>query len=74
MQTGKISPPVKGNSEWFILQVTDRKPGETSEFAAKRQEILQQLRQESSSHFLALWYDQLRKDAKVVDRRERTLN
>jgi peptidyl-prolyl cis-trans isomerase D len=74
LQTGKISPPVKGNSEWFILQVTDRKPGETSEFAAKRQEILQQLRQESSSHFLALWYDQLRKDAKVVDRRERTLN
>ncbi len=74
MQTGKISPPVKGNQEWFIIQVTDKKLGEPSELSAQRQTILQQLRQESASRFLALWYDALRKDAVIVDNRENTLN
>lgn len=74
LQTGRISPPVKGNMEWFIIQVTDRKLGEPSELAAQRQTILQQLRQESASRFLALWYDDLRQNADVVDNREMTLN
>ncbi len=74
LQTGRISPPIKGNQEWFIIQITDRSPGEPSEMAAQRQAILQQLRQESASRFLALWYDQLRKDAVIVDNREMTLN
>ncbi len=74
LQTGRISPPVKGYDEWFVLQVTDRQPGEPSELAAQRQAIMQQIRQESSSRFLALWYDKLRQDAEVVDNRESTLN
>jgi peptidyl-prolyl cis-trans isomerase D len=74
LQTGRISPPVKGHGEWFVLQVIDRTLGEPSELAAQRQTILQQLRQENASRFLALWYDQLRKDAKIVDNRESTLN
>lgn len=74
LQTGRISPPIKGNQEWFIIQVTDRKLGEPSELAAQRQTILQQLRQESASRFLALWYDDLRQKANVIDNREMTLN
>ncbi len=74
LQTGRIGPPVKGQNEWFIIQVVDRVPGETSELIAQKEAILQQLRQESASRFLALWYDKLRKDAKVVDHREQTLN
>ncbi len=74
LQTGRIGPPVKGNQEWFIIQVIDRSPGEPSEMAAQRQAILQQLRQKSASRFLALWYDKLRQDAVVVDNREMTLN
>jgi parvulin-like peptidyl-prolyl isomerase len=74
LQTGRISPPVKGYGEWFVLQVIDRAPGEPSELATQRQTILQLLRQENASRFLALWYDQLRKSAKVVDNRESTLN
>jgi hypothetical protein len=74
MQTGRISPPVKGNADYFIIQVTDRQPGEPTELTAQRTEILQQLRQETASRFLALWYDELRKNADVVDNRESTLN
>jgi len=74
LPTGKVSPPIRGNSEYFIILVTDRKPGTPSELTAQRQQILQQLRQEASSRFLALWYDDLRKKAKVVDKRESTLN
>ena len=74
LQTGRIGPPVKGQNEWFVIQVIDRDLGEPSELAAQRAAILQQLRQESQSRFLALWYDKLRKDAKVVDQREQTLN
>ncbi len=74
LQTGKIGPPVKGYGEWFILQVIDRSLGEPSELAAQRLAIMQQVRQQNGSRFLALWYDQLRKEADVVDNRESTLN
>lgn len=74
LQTGRIGPPVKGQNEWFIIEVVDRVPGKPSELAEQRVEILQQLRQENGSRFLALWYDNLRKEADVVDWRERTLN
>ncbi len=74
LQTGRIGPPVKVQNEWFIIEVIDRVPGEPSELASQRAAILQQLRQENVSRFLALWYEQLRKDAEIVDNRERTLN
>jgi parvulin-like peptidyl-prolyl isomerase len=74
LQTGRISPPIKGNADFFIIQVTDRQPGAPTELTAQRQEILQQLRQETASRFLALWYDGIRKNAEVVDNRETTLN
>ena len=74
LQTGRIGPPVKGQNEWFIMQVVDRSPGEPSELTVQRESILQEIRQDSASRFLALWYDKLRKDADVVDHRETTLN
>ena len=74
LQTGRIGPPVKGHNEWFVMQVIDRSLGEPSELAAQRVALIQELRQESQSRFLALWYDKLRKDAKIVDSREQTLN
>jgi parvulin-like peptidyl-prolyl isomerase len=74
LQTGRIGPPVKGQNEWFIIEVVDRVPGKPSELAEQRVEILQWLRQNNASRFLALWYDDLRKEADIVDLRERTLN
>ena len=74
LQTGRIGPPVKGQNEWFVMQVIDRSLGEPSELAAQRVALIQQIRQESQSRFLALWYDKLRQDARIVDRREQTLN
>ena len=74
LQTGRIGPPVKGHNEWFVMQVIDRSLGEPSELAAQRVALIQQIRQESQSRFLALWYDKLRQDARIVDRREQMLN
>jgi parvulin-like peptidyl-prolyl isomerase len=74
LPTGMVGPPIKVQDGWFIIQVTDRVPGEPAELAAQREAIMQQLRQENASRFLALWYDELRQNAVIEDWRERTLN
>ncbi len=73
LPAGKISPPVKGNDEWFILKVEKRTPPDEKDLADKTKEIVQELRQEKSSEFIALWYDELRQKAEVKDWRERAI-
>lgn len=73
LPAGRISPPVKGDDEWYVLEVTGRSSLEEEELADKTEEIVQELRQEEASEFLALWYDELRQGADIKDWRQSTI-
>ncbi|RKZ05983.1 hypothetical protein DRQ05_05505 [bacterium] len=70
----KVSPPIKGVSGYFIIIVKDKKQPNMDDYAKQKKEIMLKLQDERSSRFIADWYDQIRKNSKVVDLRERTLN
>jgi len=73
LPVGTVSEPVKGNAEWFLIQVTERPEVDMTGLPAQHDELLQQIRQEKASRFIALWYDGIRKDADIKDWREQTL-
>lgn len=73
LPVGTVGEPVKGNAEWFLIEVIDRPPVDMSGLAAEHDAILQQLRQEKVSRFIALWYDAIRSEADISDWREPTL-
>ncbi len=71
---GELSAPVKGRDAFYLIMVTERTEPDMEEFTKRRPEILNQLRGEMASRFIAGWYDEIRQSAEVVDRRERTLD
>lgn len=73
LPVGAIGEPVKGNGEWFLIQVIERPAVDMTGLADRHDELLQQIRQEKASRFIALWYDEIRSSAEIEDWREQTL-
>lgn len=71
---GKLSPPIPGNVSFYLIKVIERIEPGMDEFVENRSEIANQIRSEKANRFMANWYDVLRKNAKVEDLRESTLN
>jgi peptidyl-prolyl cis-trans isomerase D len=73
LPVGTVGEPVKGNAEWFLIQVIERPAVDMTGLPARHDEILQQIRQEKTSRFIALWYDGIRSDVEIKDWREQQL-
>lgn len=74
LPVGELSPPIKGRNAFYLIRVSERTEPDMEAFSERRTEILNQLRSELATHFIAGWYDEIRQDAEVVDLRERTIN
>jgi len=74
LKLNEISPPIMDSNNYYIIKVVEKKKPDMENYESKKNEILTQLQKEKASHFLAGWYDQIRKSAKVEDLRDRTLN
>ncbi|MBU8920860.1 MAG: peptidylprolyl isomerase [Bacteroidales bacterium] len=73
LPVNRISVPVMGQNEWYIIKVISRTAPDMVAFADQRQAISNEIMQERSYDFLSMWYKQLRDDAVVEDDRELTL-
>ena len=73
LPVNRISVPVMGQNEWYIIKVIARTAPDMAEFADQRQAISSEIMQERSYDFLSMWYKQLRDNAVVEDDREPTL-
>ncbi len=69
-----LSPPIKGRNAFYLIRVTERTEPDMDEYTTRRTEILNQLRSEMATHFIAGWYEEIRQNAEVVDLRESTIN
>ncbi len=74
LSLNEISPPIKDQDVYYLITVTERVEPDMSEFDTKRTEIWQRLYNDKLSRFTASWYEAIRKDANVVDLREKLLD
>jgi len=70
----EISPPVRSGTAYFLILVTDRKPPDMDLFAERSPEIAEELNREKTMSYIAGWFDEIRRNAEVADRRERVLD
>jgi peptidyl-prolyl cis-trans isomerase D len=73
LPANKISVPVMGQNEWYILKVVSRTAPDMTAFADQKQTLSNEIMQQRSYDFLSMWYKQLREEAVVEDDRELTL-
>ncbi len=71
---GELSPPIKGQNEYYLIRVMERVEPDMTRFPEYRQTIVNQMSKELANVLLAGWYDAVRKRAEVVDLRELTIN
>lgn len=71
---GKLSPPIRGSNAYYLIKAVERIAPDMNEFEEKRTEIMNLVRSDKATRFMANWYDVLRKNANVEDLRENTIN
>jgi peptidyl-prolyl cis-trans isomerase D len=70
----EVSPPIVGQGRCYIIKLLEKTQPDLAKFAEERATIVEDLRKEASSRFVANWYQGIREKAHVVDLRERTLD
>jgi peptidyl-prolyl cis-trans isomerase D len=68
-----VSPPIKGQGRYYLIDVVERSQPDMAKYAEARQAIVSELRNDVANRFMANWYQGIRDDAKVEDLRERSL-
>lgn len=61
----QISPPIKSPFGYHVIQVEDRKPGQTATLASARDQIVQQLRQQQEAPLIPGFLQQLQASANI---------
>ncbi len=74
LPSGRISVPVKGQNEWFVIRVQSKSLPDLNEFAKQKDQIRNEMMQQASYDFLSEWYGKLRETADIVDDREETID
>ncbi len=62
---GKVSPPVKSPFGYHVIEVEERKPGQTATIASARDQIVAQLRQQQEAPLIPAFLQQLQANAKI---------
>lgn len=75
LSEGSLSGALEGNNAAFVVQVDQKNEADLANLdQATRTEIRQRLQQQKTQKFNAVWLDQLREAANIVDNRDRLLN
>jgi len=74
LQAGRISAPVKGQNEWYVIKIVSRSGPDMNQFAGEKNRIRDELMQQASYDFMSDWYAKMREAANVVDNREETID
>ena len=74
LPAGRISTPVKGQNEWYVIKIVSRSAPNMTEFAKEKNRIRDELMQQASYDFMSEWYAKMREAANVVDNREETID
>jgi parvulin-like peptidyl-prolyl isomerase len=69
LQSGEMSDMVTTEGGAYILQVLERQPIDDSAFQAERQALTQRLLSQKRSQTVAIWLNNLKTDAEIVDSR-----
>ena len=69
LQSGEMSDMVTTEGGAYILQVLERQPIDDSAFQAERQALTQRLLSQKRSQTVAVWLNNLKTDAEIVDSR-----
>ncbi len=69
LQSGEMSDVVTTEGGAYILQVLERQPIDDSAFQAERQALTQRLLSQKRSQTVAIWLNNLKTDAEIVDSR-----
>lgn len=69
-----VSPPIEMPGRFFIISVVERTEPDLTAYGEARKTIVEEMRNESASRFLANWYQGIRERAKVVDLRDKPLD
>lgn len=69
-----LSKPVKGNTACYLIIVTQKTQPDMTNFSEDRERIVGELRIRKSRQAFSEWYSEIRKNAKIVDLRTKTLN
>lgn len=73
LAVGAVSPPIKGFGRYHIIKLLERSEHDVAAYAHARAELLEEMRNEISSRYMANWYQGIRDKAKIEDLRERRL-
>ena len=73
LETNAASPPIKGRDRYYIIRVVERAEPDIARYGEERTALLDEMRNEAASRFMANWYQEIRDGAKVEDFRERQL-
>jgi len=65
-----ISVPIRERDAVFVLRVDQRKPADKATFEAKKKELRAQRQQQLRQQYLQAYFEDLRKAAKIDDRRK----
>jgi peptidyl-prolyl cis-trans isomerase D len=65
-----ISVPIRERDAVFVLRVDQRKPADRATFDAKKKELRAQRQQQLRQQYLQAYFEDLRKSAKIEDRRK----
>lgn len=65
----KISEPVKGNRGYYLIRVISRTNFDENNFAQQKDQIRNSILQEKRQRYFEQWLANLKKNAKIVDRR-----
>lgn len=69
-----VSPPIEMPGRFFIISVIERAEPDPVAYGQARTTIVEEMRNESASRFMANWYQGIRERAKVVDLRDKPLD
>jgi len=68
---GKVSKPFKGARGVYLMKVLYRTPFDSSKFATQESALREQLYEQKRQTFLSEWITELRKNATIVDNRNK---
>lgn len=71
LELNKVSKPIKGTRGYYLIDVTERTPFDKTDFEAKSTQIRNSLLQEKASSYINQWISNLKKDAHIVDNRDK---
>jgi len=71
LEPGQVSPPFQGARGYYIMEMISRTPFDSTQYASRRDDLMQELLQEKRTRFSQDWVAVLRERAEIADYRDR---